>query len=385
MPMIDLVSIFILILLILGLLYVLIIGLYTIGWFRLIDYVPESQKFKTRISVIIPARNEQENILKLLTDLKTQDYPISLYEIIVVDDNSTDNTALLVESFIHKNKDYPIHLIKIHEDKLETAYKKKAINTAINNSKGELIITTDADCRIRKQWLSTFAGLYEKYKPKMIVGPVIFHNEKSLFEKMQTIEFLSLIAITGGAIKIGKPVMCNGANLAYERQAFYDVGEFSEDNFSSGDDVFLLLKIRKQFGNKSVRFLKNTNALVFTEAKKTIGEFYHQRVRWASKNKGYDAGILFVSVTVYLTNLLILTGLLSGFLIIPLLLPSLIAFVAKAIIDLPIILGIIKFVDRKNLIFYSFPLALLYPLYIVIIGALGILGNYNWKGRKVSQ
>lgn len=383
--MVDPVSIFIIILAGLGFLYILIIAIYTFGWYKLVDFVLESKKFKTAISVIVPARNEEENILALLNDLKLQDYPISLFEIIVVDDNSTDTTALLTERFINENSEFPVQLLKIHEDNFETAYKKKAINMAINKAKGQLIITTDADCRLGQQWLSTFAGLYEDSKPKMIVGPVIFHNEESLFEKMQTIEFLSLIAITGGAIKIGRPVMCNGANLAYEKQAFYDVGEFSEDNFSSGDDVFLLLKMRKKFGNKSVRFLKNTNALVFTEAKKTLSDFYHQRVRWASKNKGYDVNILIISVTVYLTNLFLLLGLLAALFYQALLIPAIIAFLIKAIVDLPIILGIIKFVNRKKLILYSFPLALLYPLYIVIIGALGILGNYNWKGRKVSQ
>lgn len=383
--MVDPVSIFIIILAGLGFLYILIIAIYTFGWYKLVDFVLESKKFKTAISVIVPARNEEENILALLNDLKLQDYPISLFEIIVVDDNSTDTTALLTERFINGNSEFPVQLLKIHEDNFETAYKKKAINMAINKAKGQLIITTDADCRLGQQWLSTFAGLYEDSKPKMIVGPVIFHNEESLFEKMQTIEFLSLIAITGGAIKIGRPVMCNGANLAYEKQAFYDVGEFSEDNFSSGDDVFLLLKMRKKFGNKSVRFLKNTNALVFTEAKKTLSDFYHQRVRWASKNKGYDVNILIISVTVYLTNLFLLLGLLAALFYQALLIPAIIAFLIKAIVDLPIILGIIKFVNRKKLILYSFPLALLYPLYIVIIGALGILGNYNWKGRKVSQ
>ena len=385
MLMVDLISIFNFFLIVFGTVYIIIISVYTYGWYNLTDFKLNQNSFKTGISVIVPARNEHLNILNLLEDLIKQDYPSFLFEIIVIDDNSTDNTVKLAENFISQHPEFKINLIQIHEDPFQSAYKKNAIQAAINKANGQLIITTDADCRIGKQWLSTFAGFYESHKPKMIVGPVIYHNEKSLFEKIQTIEFLSLIAITGGAIKIGKPVMCNGANLAYEKQAFYDVGEFGQDKFSSGDDVFLLLKIRKHFGEKSVRFLKNSNALVFTEAKKTLNDFYHQRVRWASKNKGYDINILFISITVYLTNLLLLTGLLTGLIYPPLLETAVWALLIKTIIDIPIILGIIKFVDRKKLILYSLPLVFLYPLYIVIIGALGVVGSYNWKGRKVSQ
>lgn len=179
--------------------------------------------------------------------------------------------------------------------------------------------------------------------------------------------------------------MCNGANLAYEKEAFNEVGGFGSDSFASGDDVFLLLRMKKQFGNKSVRFLKNNKAIVYTEALKSVVGFFHQRTRWASKNKVYDVKILFVSFSVYMANLILFSGLILGFIIPDLMKLVMLAFLIKLLVELPILIGIGNFVKRSRMFLYSFPLIFIYPLYIIITGALGILGNYQWKGRKVKH
>jgi len=381
----DIIFIFYTLLIFFGIIYFVIISIYTYGWLRLKTYNPINKKYSTVVSIIIPARNEETNITNLLNDLISQDYPRELYEIIIVNDNSTDKTVEKVNEFINRNIDYKISLINISEEKQFRAYKKKAINLAIENSIGDLIITTDADCRLNKNWLNSFISFYESEKPKMIVGPVSFFNETTFFEKIQTLEFLSLIAITGGAIRIGRPIMCNGANLAYEKKAFHEVGGFGNDKFSSGDDVFLLLKIRKYFGNKSVRFLKNYSAIVFTEAKKSVRDFFHQRTRWASKNKGYDINILIISFSVYMTNLIVLAGLVLSFFYYDILYVVLCSFLIKLIIELPILIGISNFANRNRIFLYSFPLIFLYPIYIILTGALGIVGSYHWKGRKLRK
>jgi len=374
------------ILLVYGTIYAALIFSYTIGWFKLKSFIPPAEKtHKTKASIIIPARDEEDNIEKLLDDLINQSVSANNYEIIVVDDNSSDQTKQIVSTMINKNPGINLQLLEIPESARNAPYKKKAIHLAIQNSTGSLIITTDADCRVEKNWLNTILAFYEKEKPKMIVGPVSFHNETSAFENMQTLEFLSLIAITGGAIRIGKPIMCNGANLAYEKEAFYTAGGFGADKFSSGDDVFLLYKIMKMFGNNSVRFLKNYNAIVYTQAKKSVKEFIHQRTRWASKNKGYNAKILFVSSSVYLTNLLMVAGLIASIFYTEIFKLQIISLLIKTLIEIPILIGISTFVKRKRIFLYSFPLIFLYPLYIVITGALGILGIYTWKGRTVKN
>jgi len=373
-------------LLVYGVIYGILILSYTLGWFRLKDFISESQFIpNTKASIIIPARDEENNILNLIKDLRGQSIPKEFFEVLIVDDNSSDKTAEVVESFINNHPDCNIHLKVLPNESQHTAYKKKAIQKAIQDSIGDLIITTDADCRIGNKWLETIIQAYEKDKPKMIVGPVSFHNESSAFENMQTLEFLSLIAITGGAIQIGNPIMCNGANLAYEKKAYLEAGGFDDDKFSSGDDVFLLYKIMKIFGNHAITFLKNYDAIAFTEAKKNMKEFIHQRTRWASKNKGYNAKILFVSSSVYFFNLLITFGLLASLFNSNLLKIVLWALLIKTIIEIPILIGISSFVKRSRIFLYSFPLIFLYPLYIVLTGALGILGGYTWKGRKVKK
>lgn len=369
-----------------GSLYIIFILFYTYGWFRLKTFTPTGKEVQsTRISVIIPARNEGMNIGAILDDLLHQSLSGKKFEVILVDDHSTDNTVALATAFREANPSFDMQLIRLSHDHINAAFKKRAIREAINVSTGELIVTTDADCRVGNQWLETLLAFYEKEKPKMIVGPVSFHNEASFFEKMQTEEFLSLIAITGGAIRIGKPIMCNGANLAYEKSAFYEAGGFGSDKFSSGDDVFLMLQIRKIFGNRSIRFLKSYQSLVLTEAKKSLAGFFQQRTRWASKNKGYEANILLVSFTVYMINLLILGGLIWMVFNPGMMMSVLIILIIKVLIDVPVLIGIGNFVKRPGMVVYALPLVVLYPFYIVLVGALGMLGNYNWKGRKVKN
>lgn len=369
-----------------GVIYFLLIGNYSFGWFRLMKFeLKKPQPPSVKTSVIIPARNEQDQIINLLEDLFSQSLSKSFFEVIIADDNSTDETVARVIQFREEHPGMKLELLKMEDHEVSGPYKKFAISTAIRQATGDLIITTDADCRVGSRWLATMVGFYETRKPKMIVGPVVFHHDYTAFEKMQTLEFLSLIAITGGAISARKPVMCNGANLAYEKKAFFEAGGFGEDSFASGDDVFLLLKFIKIYGTRSVRFLKNFDTIVYTEPNRSLHSFYHQRTRWASKNKGYDLSVLFVSFSVYMANLLILSGLLLSPFI-----PGLFAYVwpamlVKIMIDFPVLISIVNFAKRINILIYALPLLIFYPVYIVFIGALGILGNYQWKGRKIKK
>lgn len=383
--MINLMTIYFVFLILSGVFYFIIILSYTIGWFKLKSFLPTSDAFKTALSVIIPARNEEDNIILLLEDLQKQDYPANMFEVTVIDDHSTDDTLNVVRSFIENNYDLNIKIVSLTSDNISETYKKNAISKGIETSKGELIVTTDADCRVRPEWLKTITAFYEENNCKMIIGPVAYHNETTFFEKLQSLEFLSLIAVGAGAAAIQKPVMSNGANLAYEKKAFEIAGGFTKDKFSSGDDVFLMMKFRKMFGSGSIAFLKNSNSFVYTKAKKSVKDFINQRVRWASKNKGFDLNILFVSVTVYFLNLLLLTGLIIS-LFHPEIFPLIaLAFGIKLIIDIPILAGFVKFAKKTALLLYVIPIYLIYPVYIVISGAWGVFGNYNWKERKIKK
>jgi cellulose synthase/poly-beta-1,6-N-acetylglucosamine synthase-like glycosyltransferase len=379
----DLILLYFILLILFGGFYFVIIATFSIGWFSLKQYRTISPEPKTQVSVLVPARNEENVIEKLLSNLCRQDYPDHLYEIIVIDDHSTDHTARVVNKFISGHSNFSIKLLRMKGETQTKAYKKKAIRTAIEQSLGNLIITTDADCLPDNNWIKTIVSLYETKQPKMIVGPVNFHQEKSFFQKIQSLEFLSLIAMTAGSIKTGHPIMCNGANLAYEKQAFFDVGGFGIDRFSSGDDVFLLQRIRKHFGSNSVRFLKSKDAFVYTVALRTLKEFFDQRIRWASKNKGYDLKILVISFTVYMMNLLLLTAVAISLFHPGFWKTTAYIFAVKYIIDLPVLIGIVSFAKKMKLFVYSIPLIVIYPIYIILAGALGIVSSYNWKGRKL--
>lgn len=363
--------------------YVILIGWFTYGWFSMGEYFPLREKYKTKLSVIIPARNEENNIINCLDDLIKQDYPKNLFEIIIVDDDSTDKTEEIVNRFITNNPEKEIKLISSKNAKISFRGKKQAIKAAVSVSKGDLIITTDADCRMGKKWLSTIATYFESQKAKMIICPVCFHKDNSVFKKIQNLEFLSLIASGAGSAKISHPIMCNGANLAFSKSAYNKVmTNRKKDNFISGDDIFLMLNIKKNYGSPAIRFLKSYDAIVYTEAKKSFKEFFDQRIRWVSKSRGYSSiSLILASLIIYIFNYLLLVGLILSFFFTEFISFTIILFLIKCIIDLPILAGITKFVKRKNLLLFFLPLQLIYILYISVIGFIGNFLKFEWKGR----
>lgn len=362
--------------------YAILICFYTYGWFTLKKVISSGKDVSTKISVLIPARNEENIIGFLIEDLINQGYPENLLEIIIIDDHSEDKTKHIVNSFIEKYE--YIKVLSLPDDEYG---KKKAIRRGVEAASGELIITTDADCRVQKKWLLSIIQYFEKDKPELISGAVCFHNDNSFFGKLQSLEFLSLIASGAGSINMNAPILCNGANLAYTRKAFEKVDGYESDSgFVSGDDVFLLLKIKKEFGSKAVAFLKDYRALVFTEPKGNLKEFLQQRIRWISKSRGYkNLGIVNASLLVYLYNYMLFAGLIIGFWIDELLIYVLIFFIFKLIIDLPIYLGITSFVKKPVLMLFYLPMQVIYVFYVSIMGFVGNFLNFSWKGRKVKN
>ncbi len=338
-----------------------------------------------KVSIIIPARNESHCITDLLYAIKNQDYPAQFVEIIVVDDASTDDTYAVVESFITHYSEINCKVLKIENDSINPTYKKYAISQAVRISKGDLIITTDADCMVGSGWVSGIVSKYQSTKAKMLVGLVAYHNDNNAFQKIQHLEFLSLIASGAAAVASGFPIMCNGANLVYERKAFDAVNGFdANEQFASGDDVFLLLKIKKYFGRQSISILNDKETIVYTQAKQTLSGFIHQRIRWASKTKGYkDAAILLVAGIVFALNAAIIFTFFAGIFCHELLLYSLGLFIIKVIVDFPIMLSITGFVNRRDLLVYYLPLQIVYLPYVLIIGIVSNFVSYSWKGRRV--
>jgi cellulose synthase/poly-beta-1,6-N-acetylglucosamine synthase-like glycosyltransferase len=377
-----------LLLFIICLLYLILIVSYAFFFSKAIELeITDTIDNPVKVSVIIPARNEAHCIGNILNLLKNQTYPSEFIEIIIVDDDSTDDTYKIVNSFSEQNSLLNCKILRISENKSNIKYKKQAVSKAISISEGDLIITTDADCSVGPDWIKCIVTAYKKTNAKMLVGMVAYHNDNTVFEKMQHLEFLSLIASGIAAIQSGFPIMCNGANLIYEKKAYHDVnGFYSNDKFASGDDVFLLLKIKKYFGNNSIFALTDPRTLVYTQASKTLKDFTNQRLRWASKTSGYrDINILLVAGIVFVFNLGILICFLYGIVDSGFFVYALIMIVFKIVVDFPILHRITLYMNRKDLLKYYIPLQILYFPYILIIGVLSNFISYRWKGRIISK
>lgn len=372
----------------LSLFYVLIISIYLYGWKKVLIWeIPKYFKPKTKISILIPARNEAENILKCLDSILNQNYPKELFEVIVLDDFSTDNTVSLV---LGKSNISNIKLLKLADflnEKDTQSFKKKAIEIGIRHSNGELILTTDADCKVPGNWLNYIASFYEKKEVKFIAAPVNFYGEKSIFERFQSLDFMGMMCVTGAGIRLQLGNMCNGANLAYEKSAFYEVGGFEGINqIASGDDMLLMQKIAKEYPSK-IGFLKNRKATVLTEAKPTIQSFLSQRIRWASKSTSYkEWRVTFILGMVFL----FCSNIVFSLFLIPFLGIFAVKFFAgqmllKLIVDFIFLGKMADFFNRKDLMKVYFSSQFLHVIYIVVVGILGnLVKKYEWKGRRVS-
>jgi cellulose synthase/poly-beta-1,6-N-acetylglucosamine synthase-like glycosyltransferase len=361
-------------------LYVLVVLAFIRGWHKLTYYQPKQPVFKTKVSILVAARNEAANISKTLDDLCAQSYDAALTEIIFIDDHSTDDTAKIIASYASKG----VKLIRLNEDRALNSYKKKAIQTAIGQATGELIITTDADCRMGTNWLKTIIGFYEEKQYKMISSPVAYFEEKTFFERAQALEFLYLIGLGASTIGNKKPSTCNGANLAYEKAAFYEVGGFQGiDDLASGDDELLLHKMAARFDN-NIGFLKHHDAVVYTHAKPTLGEFIQQRKRWASKSTRYkNKSIIVLGVGIWLFNVSILLNIAIGLFFGFFMQLALWLLLVKIIVEVLFLYDVTGFAKRRKLLILLPILNLMHIVYIVYIGIAGNSGKYNWKDRMV--
>ena len=344
------------------------------------------------ISVIIPARNEEMNLPALLKSLQAQTYASLNFEIIIVDDHSDDSTSEIIACFPQAN----LRTIRLADYVSAgiNSYKKKAIEIAIEQSKGELIVTTDADCLLKPSWLETIADFYAECKPSMIIMPVAIKKNHSFISIFQSLDFMTLQGVTGGAVHHRLHAMCNGANLAYTRQVFEEVNGFAGvDSLASGDDMFLMNKIQA-LKPDSIRYLKSDDVIVTTEAMPDIRSFLNQRIRWASKTSKYNhKPILLSAAVVYIFNLLLLIMPIVAFYESQSLNIKSFAFTtmsawfyflaAKTFVELFFLYPVARFFRQQVLLYYFPFMQPFHILYTVLAGGLGMFGSYEWKGRKV--
>ena len=330
----------------------------------------------TRVSILVAARNESTNIEKLLQSLYNQSFSKEKFEVIIVDDHSTDETSEVSENFRVLHPELNLKLLKA-----TGTGKKQAISQALHAAENELVMVTDADCELPPHWIKIMVDYFAKNDLKMLLGPVLLSPAKSLFEKLQVLEHLSLIASTAGSAAIGMPVMCNGANMMYNRQAAIDVEKYRTDmKIASGDDMFLMEQFIKHYGSKSVRFLLDNEAIVKTETIPNLKAFFRQRRRWASKTKAYtNWKIITTALIVLLFNLSIVFFFAAGFFMKVFWIFFVLYVILKTLIDFPILKRITTFMQQRGLLWWVFPLEFIYPFYVVFTAFSGLFSNVKWK------
>lgn len=361
--------------------YSLLIVAFMVGWLKIPTHTVNGKNTlqqHTKISVVIAFRNEENNLPSLLNSLRLQDYPTKDYEIILINDHSEDNgVELLKKEFAKLPK---LNLLHLPEG---VNGKKEAVQLGFKQARGELIVTTDADCIVPPKWLSVYNEFYiAQHKPDMIIGLVDLITSSSILKKIFRLEFLSLIASSAGASGINRPVFNNAANLAIKAECVKSDLDLKK-KLVSGDDVFLLHQFK--MNQLIIKLLKCKDHLVKSQAPEGLGEFFSQRVRWASKAVAYrDKDTILVSWVIFATNL----GLLSSYFIFPLarnFFPLIIAWGIKLTVDISVFILHKKHFELKLADFLLVPIIeLFYPIYIVISAISGKLKPFQWKGRSIT-
>ncbi len=355
-----------------------------VQWLRIPQRPSERVTIPTqfKLSVIIPVRNEEKSIGVLLNDLLRQTLAKHSFEVIVVNDVSTDATEGVVNDF-KRSHAIDIQLISL-EDIVVNSPKKRAITEGLKIAVGQLIVTTDGDCRVGEKWLEIIAQTYLQTKAKFISGPVTFFDERNSFDIFQTVEFASLIGTGACLLEAKHPTMCNGANLAYERAAFDEVGGYAGiDSIASGDDEFLLQKMHHRYP-ENICFLKNKDAVVRTQTQENWRAFYRQRIRWAGKwAVNRRIATMLVAVFVFIVNALTIAVLVKAlgegmkevrFNTI---------LMIKYLPEFLFLSLIISFLNKSKFVWYIPFVQLCYPVYVLFFGLAAQQKEYEWKGRKL--
>jgi glycosyltransferase involved in cell wall biosynthesis len=338
---------------------------------------------KTTFSIIVPFRNEAKNLPKLLKSISKLNYPKELFEIILVDDFSTDTSERICIQWRMANG--LIESTLLENLRLSNSPKKDAISRAVPILKHEWMVTTDADCIVTKNWLLTLDNFIQQNNPEMVVGAVIYITKNNWFHHFQQLDLMSLQGTTIGSFGIGKPFMCNGANFAYTKKLFQELGGFGGINSTaSGDDVLLLQKAVAANSDK-VLYLKNKEFIVKTKPENDLFVLFMQRVRWASKTTSYkNIYAKSLAVVVLLMNLSLVLG--FGFWILGKIeiwnLSSI--YLIKYLVDYVLLYKSNQYLNKGK---FLLPLAssLVYPVFSSAVGLYSLFGSFTWKGRHFSK
>jgi len=365
------------------LLYLLLIGTFVFGFDNVKTIPLEDIKAKINFSIIIPFRNEAESLPDLLDSILELNYTKHKFEILFIDDDSEDNSVKLIKNKLSKTKiDFSILINEHHSN----SPKKDAITKGISQSKFDWIITTDADCKLPKYWLDSFDCFIQKNDTKFIIAPVTYYKTTSFLKRFQLLDFLSLQGVSIGALGIQKPILCNGANLAYTKSLFLELEGFNgNSNISSGDDIFLLQKAIHKYPKK-IQYLKSESAIVKTTPQHNFKSLVSQRVRWAAKTSSYNS--LFGKLTgviVFLMNGFLVSAPLLCFTNFITIKTLTYTFIIKFCIDFLLLFKTTRFFNQESYLASFFFSSFIYPFFSVYVVFISVFKGYKWKDRAYTK
>lgn len=357
--------------------YLLLLLTLLVGWVRVRRQpMPPRSSDPTRISVIVAARNEASNIGSLLADLRSTAFPADRFEIIIVDDHSADATPEVVREAI---AGFPqARLLHLSEGRTG---KKAALQLGIEHARFGVIATTDADCTVSKNWLTCVASYFGQAETKLVIGPVKLAESQAFIKSLQVMEFVSVAGATAATVGLGHPVMANGANFAFRKETFLELGGYTDNiSIASGDDEFILRKVFWKYP-EGIKYLNYYEAAITTPPLPSLSAFVSQRIRWAGKwrhNSDWLARALAAFVLLAQFSFLAVIATPSR-------MPLMELIVLKLLLEGVFIAWVSKFLDRRFDLVAFAVLELLYPFYVLFIGIGSFFLPFQWKGRRYSR
>lgn len=322
-------------------------------------------KTNKHITLIVVCKDEEDNLPTLLKSIKEQIDEVN--QIILASDHSKDKTFEIMQEFATSSD-------KTIAFQAQSNGKKRVLNEAVSQSKGEYIVFTDGDCILPTNYFKAIKCFLSTSECDMAIGSVAYRDCCSVFENLQSLDFASLQATTAYFAHSGNPIMCNGANLICKKSIWERAKERLHYEIPSGDDIFLLHYI-KSIGGK-IEYIVSPTTIIQTYPKHTIKDFFLQRKRWASKSGSYkDKTSIFIACLVLLANLVVAISMIAS-IIYP---KMLFLWILKFTIDTVVVLPFLKHTNQLHLAFYLVPLSVIYPFYTIYIAFSGLFSNVKWK------
>lgn len=356
--------------------YNLLIREYLLAWHKTKFPASSDVVFKSKVSVIVAVYNESKNIESCVHSILNNRYPSDLFEVIIVDNGSKDDTWEILNS-IQDDR-----LVLLQE---KDGYKKEALEAGISRATGDFLLFTDGDCFVQEFWVESMVTPFEIEDIRFVLGPVCIDRFDGVVERFQSIDMLAMMGVTAGGLGSKMSYLSNGANMAFAKSFYTEIGGIPRKDIASGDDVFMLHEFVKKYPD-GVQFMKSKEAIVSTKAENSLSDLVHQRIRWASKTVSYvHQKDKFVAAFIFLFCLLIWTlpflGLFMGISLVYL---SFGLLLIKAIIDYRFIKQIDLFFKLEG-VFKLYPLSfLIHFTYILFSGITGLIGvKYRWRGKEI--